>query len=285
MIRFRTMMAFALAATLLAVPAHAQLRTPRPSPGATVKQTIGITDLTVAYSRPGVKGRTIWGGLVPNDTLWRTGANEATTFTTSTEITFGGQKLAAGTYAVVTIPSKSEWTFVLNTDKDMWGSNGYQQSKDVLRLKATPTAAEHQEWMEFSFEDLTPTSANLVLRWEKLRLAVPITADVNGLTLAACRAAIDTAKADNWRVRNSAARWCLDNDVALAEARPWLDQALKTEKNATTLGTLARWQKKEGKTADAIKSGEMAIAAGKAAKPPADVTQIENLVKDWKAGK
>jgi hypothetical protein len=265
--------------------AGAQLKTPRPSPGATVKQTIGITELTVAYSRPGVKNRTIWGGLVPYDTLWRTGANEATTFTTSTEISFGGQKLAPGTYAVVTIPSKGEWTLALNTDKDMWGANGYQQGKDVMRVKATPTAAEHQEWMEFSFEDLTPTSANLVLRWEKLHLAVPITVDVNGTTLAGIRAVMDTAAANNWRTRNAAARWCVDNDQAMADARGWLDQALKIEKNYSTLGTLARLQMKDGKKSEAIATAEQAIAAGKAAKPPVDTAQMENTMKEWKAAK
>ena len=115
---------------------NAELKLPRVSPGATVSQTIGTTDLTVEYSRPGVKGRVIWGDLVPFDKPWRTGANEATRFTTTDAITFGGQPLPAGTYALLTIPAKDEWTIVLNSEKDLWGAFQYKPDKDVLRFKS-----------------------------------------------------------------------------------------------------------------------------------------------------
>src|SRR5262245_65665092 len=112
---------FAIAA--LASPLHADLVLPRPSPNATVKRTVGTTDLTVTYSRPGVKNRKIWGELVPYDKEWRTGANEATTFTTTTDITFGGQKLPAGTYGVVTGPTAQDWTVVPQQLTSLWGTN------------------------------------------------------------------------------------------------------------------------------------------------------------------
>ncbi len=275
----------AAVSTLVAGLAGAQLRLPRVSPAASLTQTIGTTDLTVTYSRPGVKNRVIWGNLVPYDKPWRTGANEATTFSTTDEIQFGGQKLAAGTYSLFTIPTADEWTVVLNGEKDLWGAFAYKPEKDVLRVAVKPTPAEPQEWMIFTFEDLTPGSASLVLRWEKLRVAVPITVDVNSKVLADCRSAVAAAKPDDWRTRNSAARWCMDNDQALAEARAWLDQALKIEKNYGTLGTLARLQMKDGKKREAIATAEQAIAAGKAAKPPTDTAQLETLVAEWKAGK
>src|SRR5262245_25617720 len=115
-----TLTAFTL--TLAAGSAHAQLRLPQPSPKASVMQTIGTSDLTVSYSRPGVKGREgkIWGELLPYDKPWRAGANAATTLTTTDEVTFGGQKLAAGTYAIVMTPGKDEWTVSLSPQEKLW---------------------------------------------------------------------------------------------------------------------------------------------------------------------
>ena len=111
------------AATLLAAaPALAQLDLPRPSPKATVSQTVGLTDITITYCRPGVKGRVIWGGLVPYDQVWRTGANEATTITFSDEVTIEGTKLPAGTYGLFTIPGKDEWTVIFNKGAKQWGA-------------------------------------------------------------------------------------------------------------------------------------------------------------------
>jgi hypothetical protein len=128
-------------ATLMVVAplaAQAELKLPRPSPKATVTQTIGYTDVTVAYSRPGVKARVIWGSLVPYDKPWRTGANEATTFTCSEEITFEGKKLPAGTYSLFTIPGHKMWTVVLNKEKDLWGAYEYKPEQDILRAEVQP---------------------------------------------------------------------------------------------------------------------------------------------------
>lgn len=273
------------AATAVALPAHAQLKLPRPSPGASSTQTLGLTELSVKYSRPGVKGRKIWGELVPLDKPWRTGANEATTFTTDGEVQFGGKKLAAGTYAVVTIPGKDEWTIALNSDKEMWGNDGYDPKKDVLRVTAKPAAAEHQEWMSIGFDDLTNNSTNLVLRWEKLKVAVPITADVNSQGLANARAAMASLKSDDWLTAYQAASFTLNNDVSMDEGEKWLAKSLAIQENHINLNLQARWHAKAGRKAEAIAAGEKAIAKGKAAKEPADVSGTERLVAEWKASK
>lgn len=293
--RIRTaVLTLGLAALTLASasPASAQLKLPRISPNASVTQTLGVTDLTVTYSRPGVKGRAIWGELVPYDKPWRAGANDATTFTASTEIQFGGQKLPAGTYSLFVIPAKDSWTVVINSELNLWGAYEYKQEKDVLRVTAKPEAAPAQDWMEFSFEDFMPNgatsfanTANLVLHWEKLRIAVPITVDVNGAVLANCRTAVAGAKADDFRTRVQTARWCMDNDQALAEARGWMEQALAIQKNFSTLGLQARWLAKEGKKKDAVVAGEAAIAAGKASADKPDTAGLEKLVAEWKAAK
>ena len=274
--------ALALAVTLVP-PAHAQLKLPRVSPAATVTQTLGLTDLTVAYSRPGVKGRVIWGGLVPYDAPWRTGANEATRLTVTDPVQFGGKELAAGSYALLTIPGKDEWTVILNSEKDLWGAFQYDSTKDVLRVTVKPAAAEPQEWMELSFEDLTPSSANLVLRWEKLRVAVPIGVDANGKTLAGARAAIEAMKSDDWRTPYQAASFCFTNDVALEEGWKWLEKSLGVQQTYQNLGLQARWQMKQGKKADALKTADKALEAAKASKDKVDTSALEKLMAEWKA--
>jgi hypothetical protein len=276
-------LAVILATAALAPPAYAQLKLPRVSPAATVTQTIGVTDLTVAYSRPGVKGRVIWGGLVPYDLPWRTGANEATRFTTTDSIQFGGKALAAGTYSLFTIPGKDEWIVVINSEKDLWGAFDYKPEKDVLRVTVKPTAAEPQEWLDFSFEDLTPATANLVLRWERLRVAVPIVVDVNGRTLAAARTAIAVMKSDDWRTPYQAANFCFTNDVALEEGHGWLEKSLAIQANYSNLGLKARYLAKHGEKAEAIKTAEQALAAAKASKDKVDTSALEKSLGEWKA--
>lgn len=281
-------------AALSATPAFAQvaLKLPRVSPNATVTQTLGVTDLTVTYSRPGVKGRTIWGGLEAYDKPWRAGANEATTFTTTTEITFGGQKLAAGTYSLFMIPGKEEWTVVLNSEKNLWGAYEYKPELDVLRVKVETEGTLHQEWLSYSFDHFAPSnaatspdSARLVMLWDKMRIAVHITVNMTATVTANCRSAVAGAKADDFGIRVSAARWCLDNGQALAEGRGWMEQALAIQKNYSTLNLQARWLAKEGKKKDAVVAGEAAIAAGKASADKPDTSGLEKMVTEWKAAK
>jgi hypothetical protein len=272
-----------LASALLAPAAHAQLKLPRVSPAATVTQTIGLTDFTVSYCRPGVKGRVIWGGLVPYDEPWRTGANEATRFTTTDSIQFGGKWLAAGAYSLFTIPGKDEWIVVINSEKELWGAYEYKPEKDVLRVNVKPVVGELQEWMELSFEDLTPNSANLVLHWEKLRVAVPIVVDANGKTLAGARAAVEAVKSDGWVTPYQAANFCFTNDVALEEGWKWLEQSVAFQPTWRNLGLQARWQAKLGKQADALKTAGKALEVAKASKDKIDTSALEKLMTEWKA--
>ena len=161
---------------LLALPLAAQqLRLPRVSPSSTLTQTVGLTDITIKYSRPGVKGRQIWGQLVPYDQVWRTGANEATTISFSDDVTINGQKLAKGTYALFTIPHKDQWDVVFNSQAEQWGAFTHDKSKDVLTVTAKPEKAEFREWMEFEVPEMTTDTAKIALRWENV--AVPFTVD------------------------------------------------------------------------------------------------------------
>lgn len=266
---------------------RADLVLPAPSPGASTKQTIGITDLTITYSRPGVKNRVIWGGLVPYDKPWRTGANAATALTTTGEISVGGQKLAAGTWSLFTIPGKNEWTFCFTTQKNPFGDSiAFDPKQVVARVTAKPQSGQpYEEWMKLGFENMTTQGAELALRWEKLRVAVPITVDVNGPVLAACREAVESAKADDWRTPLRAAAWAYDNNVSLTDARTWLDKSLAISKQHGNLALQARWLMKDGKKAEAIATAKEAIDLGKAATPPADTAPTEKLLAEWSGGK
>ncbi len=173
-----------LLGVLVATPATAQERAndeARPSPNAAVSQTIGTTDVTVTYGRPSARDRAIFGDslaaerpLVPYGAVWRTGANEATTITFSDDVTVEGQPLAAGTYALFTIPGEDEWTVIFNKEAAQWGAYEYDMSQDALRVTVDATEGEEAEMMTFSFDEVTDTMGELVLRWADTAVALTI---------------------------------------------------------------------------------------------------------------
>jgi hypothetical protein len=284
---------------------------PRPSQKATVMQTIGVTDVTITYSRPGVKGRKIWGDALPTQTVageatlddqnarpkdavivpwghaWRTGANEATQFTITDDVWINGQKLAAGSYSLHTIPNKDEWTIIFNSVANQWGSFRYDAAKDTLRVKVKPEwGSENKEWLEYWIDPVTDNSAQVNIRWEKVR--VPFTVevkDVMGLALSKARAAVAAAKPDDWTTPYQAANFAFSNpDKAnLTEAAAWLDQSIKVKETYQNLSRKARLLASQGKTEEAIALGDKALVLAKAAK--ANTAALEKDLGEWKAKK
>ena len=270
------------AALILTTSAYAQqIRTPRPSPSATLMQTVGLTDVTIKYSRPGVKGRAIWGALVPYDKVWRTGANEATTITFSDDVTVEGQKLPKGTYSLHTVPGQTQWGVIFNSVADQWGSYSYDAAKDVLRVNVTPQAAPHAEWMTFEVPEMTTDTAKVVLRWEKIAVPFTIDTDSTARTMAQFKAALNPQP--DWRTPYMAADFAFNNTgVATdAEINAWLDQSMKANSNIANLYLKARMAHRAGNRADAIRYGEMAIAA--ATPQQADFAGVvRSEVEKWK---
>jgi len=265
--------------------ASAQLRLPRPSQSASVMQTVGITDVTITYSRPGVKKRTIWGELVPYDKVWRAGANEATTITFSDDVTINGQKLAAGKYSLHAIPSKEEWTLLFNKAATQ-GNYSYDEKQDALRVKVKPQTAEFREWMTFEFADVRPNAADVALHWERVRVPYTIVVgDVNSLTLTKARATVATAKADDWATPMQAARFSFENKGDMSETTAWLEKSLKIKEAPANLWLKARVMADAGKTQDAITYGERSVQLAKAADPKADTSTQEKTIAEWKAKK
>lgn len=279
-----------LAAAALAAPALAQtpLSLPAASPAATVTQTVGTTEFSLKYSRPGVKGRAIWGALVPWDQPWRTGANEATTLTLADDATVEGKPLAAGSYAIVTVPGKNEWTVAFSRQKNLWRGTAYDPKEDALRVTVKPRPADHVEWLQFTFDGgAAAGETELNLRWEKLRVPVRFAVDVNAKVLKDCRAAVAAAAADDWRTPYRAANWCLDNGQAADEASAWSAKALGIKENFQTLSLAARMTAKAGRTKDAITQMTKAVELGKADKGlvPAQIEPMEKLLAEWSAKK
>lgn len=278
--------AAALATTLaLAGPATAQttLDLPRPSPKATVTQTVGLTEVSISYCRPGVKARTIWGGLVPFDQVWRTGANEATTITFADEATVAGTKVAPGTYGLFTIPGKGEWTVILNKGAKLWGAYEYKQADDVLRFKVAPKPGEFTELLTFAFTAVTPDQAEVTLTWEKVRMAFKIGFDTTNKVLVSARKAVAEAKADDWRTPYRAAAFCLDSSINLDEAATWLDASAKASETFYNVFGKARLAALKGDKANALALAKKAIEVGNKAQPKADVAPAEAFLKEMGA--
>ena len=146
----------------------------RVSPKAEVMQVVGLSKVTISYSRPGVKGRKIWGALVPYDKVWRAGADEATKITFSTEVKVEGKKLTAGSYSFFVIPNKKEWIIIFNKVSDQWGAFTYNEAEDVIRLKMKPKTAEFEEWLKYEIAKTGDYSANLSLHWEKQKVVLKL---------------------------------------------------------------------------------------------------------------
>lgn len=243
----------------LPIVATAQLQLPRPSPKQTITQAVGLTDITITYSRPGVKGRKIWGGLVPYGQVWRTGANEATTIQFSTDVKIGGQSLPAGTYSLHTTPGESSWKIALNGDANLWGSFGYDPKKDLLVIDAKPMASPMTEWMTFDFTDVNPERATIVLRWEKIAVPFQVETGTAARAKAGIADALSKAAADDWRTPYQAASFAFDQGDT-ANATAWLDKSIATKPTLGALWLKARMQQKAGNVAEAKKTVAAAIA-------------------------
>lgn len=297
----------------IASAAFAQITTPRPSQKASVMQRIGVTDITITYSRPGVKGRAIWGDplpeqektkgeatldnqnerpqgapIVPYGHMWRAGANEATQFVVTDDVLINGQKLPAGSYSLHAIPGKTEWTIVFNGTANQWGSFNYDPAKDTLRVKAKPeTLPTSQEWLAFTIDPETDDSARVDLRWEKIR--VPFTVkvpDVAATTLAKLTKTVSEAKPDDWRTPMQAGAYLIqgnNNTADDAQGMAWIEQSIKVKETFDNLRSKANALYKMGKKEEAFAVAEQAIQRGKADK--ADTSAFEKRLADMKAGK
>jgi tetratricopeptide (TPR) repeat protein len=221
----------ALLATLImlgSATAYAQLKLPEASPAATVEQTIGITEVKVVYHRPEVKGRPIWGQLVPYNEPWRAGANENTLVSFSSDVKVGGKPLKAGTYGLHMIPTQQEWTIAFSTMTTAWGSFTYDQKEDAVRITVAPrTEATSEERLSYGFDDVTDSKATLMLRWEKLAVPIAIEVDTPAVVMASVRGELRGLAGFRAETLTQAARYWVQHGGNLDEALKFADTAIQ----------------------------------------------------------
>ncbi len=239
------------------------LTTPQPSPTQTIKQNFGLSNVELSYSRPGIKGRKIFGDLVPFGKVWRTGANNATTVTFGDAVTIGGTKVPAGKYGLLTIPDKNSWTIIISKQTDVTSPADYKQDQDVVRVETKPINMEYSmETFTMQFANIKPTSCELQMVWDKTAVLLPIMTDVETKVMAQ----IDQLMNKDNRPYFNAAMYFMDNGKDLNQALAWFDKGVEMQPNAYWIyhqraNCLAKLGKKAEAKASAEKSMELATTA------------------------
>lgn len=268
-----------LAATAFAFSAQAQ-ELPAPSPYGEVMQRIGLTDVSVEYSRPGVKGRKIFGNLLKEGTVWRTGANSATKITFSTDATIGGKKIEAGSYSVFTKLSADNWVLLLN--KDVKASEGsYSASKDVAKveLKVEKTKAT-VESMTFSFANVKTNSADLKFEWENSTWSVPIQVESDKMAMENIKNEMKKDKV-GFGAYNSSASYYLNNDMDLDKALEWSKKSVEMSPQFYNTITLSKIYAAKGNKKMAIKTAKQSIELAEADGNEAYVNMNKENIAKW----
>jgi len=252
----------AIAAFALLI-ADAQLKTPAPSPTQTLKQDFGLSSVELSYSRPGMKGRKIFGDLVPFGKVWRTGANNATTISFGEDVTIGGKKVPAGKYGLLTIPDKKNWTIIITKQTDVTSPADYKSDQDVVRVEAQAMEMNRSvETFTMQFADIKPSTCELQMMWDKTVVSLPIAADVETKVMAQIEQVMNK---DN-RPYFNAAMYYMDNGKDLNQALAWFDKAAELQPKAFWIhhqraNCLAKLGKKDEAKMAAEKSKGLAAEA------------------------
>ena len=257
--------------------ADGQLKTPLPSPPQTIKQDFGLSSVELSYSRPGVKGRKIFGDLVPFGKVWRTGANNASTLTFGDAVTIGGTKIPAGKYGLLTIPDKKSWIIIISKQTDVTSPADYKQDQDVVRVEAnTMSMNESMETFTMQFANIKPTTCELYMMWDKTVVALPIATEVETKVMAQ----IDQLMNKDNRPYFNAAMYYMDNGKDLNQALAWFDKALEQNDAFFIQHQRANCLAKLGRKEEAIAAAKKSMEQAKAAKNDDYVRLNEKLLAE-----
>lgn len=265
---------FVIIFEVLSLKGNCQL-IPSPSSSQTLIQGFGLGKITMNYSRPNVKGRKIFGSIVPLDSVWRTGANYATTLQFTDDITLEGNQVSAGEYSLFTIPGKNEWTIILNKTPNQWGAYSYKKNNDYLRFTVKPMSLkDNVETFSISFENMFINSGEMVLSWEHTGVKIRMTTDIDTKVMARIDSAMQTSKKPYYE----AVIYYWNNNKDMNKALVWANELEKTPNFPVFVSKLwkARVLLKMGNRADAIKTAE----AGEQAAIQGKSSEYESLNKD-----
>ena len=255
-----------------------QINIPSASPSSKIEQTVGLTDISVEYSRPSMKGRTVFGDLVPYGELWRTGANMATKITFSDDVKVEGKEVKAGTYALFSIPGANEWTLILNSNPNQGGTGSYDESLDVLRVNVKPESMDGAvETFVIDINDITMTSAKFWLIWEKTAVPLSVEVDVDSKVMADIERAMDPRNEAGKYY--AAASYYFDSGKDISKAAEWINKSVELGNDRYWVRHLqARILEKKGDKKEAIKAAQASIELAKEAGNNQYVQMNEELI-------
>jgi hypothetical protein len=263
--------------TLIGLSAQAQIKMPAASPTQTLSQDFGLGKIEIVYSRPGLKGRAAFGNgtvLAPTGVVWRTGANGATKVTFSHPVTVGGKLLAAGSYALFTIPGETSWTIIFNTNSNSWGSFSYKEAEDVVRFQVKPEATSNStENFTINIDNINPETASISLKWAKTLINIPISTDIKPIIREQVKAATTGANV-NPNVYQAAANFYYDMDKDYNNALVYVDKAIVATPKAYWLLLL------KGKVQKELGDNKGAKASAEACKKIATEEKNEDYVRN-----
>lgn len=268
------------AVSLLAINLQAQ-DLPMPSPESETEQMIGLAEVEISYSRPSMKGRTIFGDLVPLDEMWRTGANKCTTIETNEDITVNGKELAAGTYSIFTIPGKEMWTIIFNKNTELWGTGGYNAEEDALRLEVKAgMMSDKVETFTIDFSDVTTSSAHLNIYWESTKVSVKLEHDYMDKAIENIEASLQEAKGA-FRTYESAAEFYIDNEMEADKALELAKRSVEMNEVFWNVYTLSRAYANKGMYDEAIKAAERSLELSEAADYAPYIKRNKENIAKW----
>lgn len=268
-----------IALGLFTFSATAQIQTPQASPLATVTQAIGLGKATVEYSRPSLKGRKMFGTQLPYGKVWRMGANKVTNLTLSEDMTVGGKKVAAGTYALLAIPTTTEWTIILNKNADMNGAYSYKEAEDVVRFMVKPSKlAKAQEYLTIEFTDFTPTEAFVVMSWENTEVKFAVMHDADAKIMAGIKEKMAGSEVST-DTYMAAASYYYDTDRDLNQAYEWAGKVVEANPKYWTYHLRGKIAAKIGKCDVALADATKGLAMAKAGGDDAYIVGHQQLIK------
>ena len=265
-----------------------QINTPAPSPSSKLMQTVGLVDVTIDYSRPGKKGREIFGNLVPYDKVWRTGANASTKITFSGEVTIEGKTVPAGTYAIYTKPGKNQWAVMLYKDLSLGGRvAGYNEANELTKFMVTPMSNNRSvESFTIDINDLSNTGATINISWDKVIVPIKMTVDTDAAVVSQIERFASNPTASLANDYNAAASYYLGLKKDLDKALVWIDKAIEIRPNAFwMIRTKSLIQAEMGTYKDAIKTAEQSMKIAKEANNADYVKLNQDAIQDWKGKK
>jgi hypothetical protein len=258
-------------------PVPVRLAPLRVSPASTLSQEIGISKIEISFARPAVKGRKIWGGLVPFGEVWRTGANSATVITFSHAAKVAGKDVPAGSYGFFAIPGEKTWTLILSKKAKQWGAYDYKQGEDLLRWEATPQPGPFLEYLDYRVLPVDTGNATVELGWEKLRVSFPVAFDTKTIYWTQLEDKLKQAPDTDWIPWFQAARYCQEQGIEPQKAQAWIEKSLKIHEDFLNQEIAARIYRDAKRMPEALAHLQKAIdlSRGKASKDYTD-----NLEKD-----